>query len=78
MHTIKLSTSLDPDQARHFVGPDLGQYCFQMLPADDTSTVCFSSLIAVHVFACPSYMYKYMVEKGHVFWSMNSEIRIII
>ena len=24
-----LSNSLDPDQARHFVGPDLGPNCFQ-------------------------------------------------
>ena len=32
-----MSNSLDPDQARHFVGHDLGQKCLQMLPADDTS-----------------------------------------
>ena len=24
-----VSNSLDPDQARHFVGPDLGPNCFQ-------------------------------------------------
>ena len=29
--------SLDPDQARHFVGPDLGPNCLQRLSADDTS-----------------------------------------
>ena len=36
---IKVSNtvSLDPDQARHFVGPDLGPNCFQRLSADDTS-----------------------------------------
>ena len=28
--------SLDPDQARHFVRPDLGSNCLQRLPADDT------------------------------------------
>ena len=28
---------MDPDQARHFVGPDLGTYCLLRLSADDTS-----------------------------------------
>ena len=32
-----VSNSLDPDQARHFVGPDLGPNCLQWLSADDTS-----------------------------------------
>ena len=32
-----MSNILDPDQARHFVGPDLGQNCLQRLSADDTS-----------------------------------------
>ena len=27
INTIKLSNSLDPDQARHYVGPDLGTNC---------------------------------------------------
>ena len=31
-----MSNSLDPDQARHFVGPDLGPNCLQMLSAYDT------------------------------------------
>ena len=26
-NTIRVSSSLDPDQARHFVGPDLGPNC---------------------------------------------------
>ena len=34
---IKLSNSLDSDQARHFVGPGLGPNCLQRLSADDTS-----------------------------------------
>ena len=44
-----MSTSLDLDQARHFVGPDLGPNCLQRLSADDTSrqrvndkTICHS------------------------------------
>ena len=36
-NTIRVSNSLDPDQARHFVGPDLGPNCLQKLTADDTS-----------------------------------------
>ena len=36
-NTIRVSNSLDPDQARHFVGPDLGPNCLQILSADDTS-----------------------------------------
>ena len=30
-----MSNSLDPDQARHFVGPDLGPNCLQRLSTDD-------------------------------------------
>ena len=32
-----MSNNLDPDKARHFVGPDLGPNCLQRLSADDTS-----------------------------------------
>ena len=32
-----MSNRLDPDQARHFVGPDLGPNCLQKLSADDNS-----------------------------------------
>ena len=32
-----MSNSLDQDQARHFVEPDLGPNCLQKLSADDTS-----------------------------------------
>ena len=35
--TIRVSNSLDPDQARHFVGPDLGPNCLQRPSTDDTS-----------------------------------------
>ena len=33
-----MSNSLDPDQARHYVGPDLDPNCLQRLSADDTSS----------------------------------------
>ena len=35
-NTIRVSNKLDPDQARHFVGPDLGPNCLQKSSADDT------------------------------------------
>ena len=31
-----MSNNLDPDQAGHFFGPDLGPNCSQRLSADDT------------------------------------------
>ena len=37
INTIRVSNSLDPDQARHFVGPDLGPNCLQRLLADNKS-----------------------------------------
>ena len=32
-----MSNSLDPDQARHFIEPDLSPNCLQVLSAEDTS-----------------------------------------
>ena len=36
-NTIRVSNSLDPDQAKCFVGPDLGSDCLQRLSADNKS-----------------------------------------
>ena len=36
-NTIRVSNSLDPDHARHFVGPDLGSNCLQRLSPDSKS-----------------------------------------
>ena len=36
-NTIRVSNSLDSDQARQNVGPDLGLNCLQRFSADDTS-----------------------------------------
>ena len=35
MNTIRVSDSLDPDQAHNIVGPDLGTNCLQRLSAYD-------------------------------------------
>ena len=37
MNTIRVSSSLDPDQARRKRRPDLGPNCLQRLSADDNS-----------------------------------------
>ena len=34
-NTIRVSNSLDTDQAQRFVGPDLGPNCLQRLSTDD-------------------------------------------
>ena len=36
---LSMSNSLDPDQAQHFAGPDLGQNCLQRLTADNKSSL---------------------------------------
>ena len=37
MNIISVSNNLDPDQAQHFVGPDLVPNCLQKLSADNKS-----------------------------------------
>ena len=44
-NTIRLSNSLDPDQARRSVRPDLGPSCLQKLLADDTGRQIINSLL---------------------------------
>ena len=36
-NTVRVSNSSNPDQDRHFVGPDLGPNCLQRLSVDDKS-----------------------------------------
>ena len=44
-YTIKVSNSLDPAQARHCDGPDLGYNCLKLLSADATSRQRFKEKI---------------------------------
>ena len=44
-----MSNSLDSDQAKHFVGPDLGPSCLQKLSADDTRMQRVISLCEQHI-----------------------------
>ena len=39
-----VSNSLDPDQAQHSVGPDLGSNCLQRSAADDKSPIAGKEL----------------------------------
>ena len=39
-----MSNNLDPDQAQHFVGPDLDPNCFQRFQADATSRLGYNPL----------------------------------
>ena len=43
MNAISVN-SLDPDQARHFVGPDLDPKCMKKVSADDNSEVYILTL----------------------------------
>ena len=42
-----MSNSLDLDQTRHFVGPDLGPNCLQRLSVDGTSRIFMVVLIVM-------------------------------
>ena len=47
-NTIRVPNSLDSDQDRHYVGPDLGPNCLQRLSTDDTENelICMMSSTA--------------------------------
>ena len=47
-NSIKVSNSLDPDQARLFIGPDLGPTCLQRLLADDTCNAYWVHTVCLH------------------------------
>ena len=47
--------SLDPDQARHFVGPDLAPKCLQRLSADDK---IYHQQTKSQKLACPLLVYS--------------------
>ena len=44
---VSVSKSLDPDQARHIVGPDLGINCLQRLSADGISRQRVNQLLDI-------------------------------
>ena len=46
MNAIRVSNSLDPGQARHFVGPDLGPNFLQRFSADDKNCYKHSKILS--------------------------------
>ena len=46
---IRVSNSLDPDQAQRFVRPVLGPYCLPRLSAEDTSRQSFKTQIWLYI-----------------------------
>ena len=55
-NSIRVSNSLDPDQAQHFVEPDLGPNCLLRLSAEDASRLLgkelTSSLYTIQIHIC--------------------------
>ena len=45
-----MSKSLGTDQARHFVGPDLGPNCLQRLSADNTGRLRVKLAIKIQLY----------------------------
>ena len=55
-NTIRVSNSLDPDQARQNVGPDMGPNCLQKLSADDNKiTLNIAMCIAMRGIQCVTF-----------------------
>ena len=49
---IRLSNNLDPEKARHFVGPDLGSNCLQKLSAEVPFVI---KIFVLSIFEWPLY-----------------------
>ena len=84
-NTIRVWNSLDPDQARHFVGPDLDPNCLQRLSADNTSrqrgevkySICskiFNNLLSCSLFS--TYIHDYMCLVNRVLVRLASSTLI--
>ena len=62
-NTIKVSNSLDPDQARSFVRLDLGRNCLQRLSADDASKQRLNDSTGDDYFSqCVQYASKFLLS----------------
>ena len=59
-----MSNSLDLDQARHFVGPDLGPNCLQRLSADDSrrQSVLHSHSCMQHIYLVGLQVYSAVAQ----------------
>ena len=55
MCTIGISNRLDPDQAGHFIGPDLDPNFLQRLSADDNSIQIVTIVSSEYAFICQKF-----------------------
>ena len=51
LNTTRASKSLDPDQVRQNIGPDLGPNCLQMLSADGSGRQSVNGNLTVRIFS---------------------------
>ena len=65
-----MSNSLDPDQAQHFVGPDLGPNCSQRSSADDTSRQLIT--IILFQYLAPEVLRKQPYDKTVDWWCLGA------
>ena len=62
-NTIRVSNSLNKDQARRYVRPDLGSNCLQRLSANDTRVIVLQTLfICALILASVSSIFSFNAE----------------
>ena len=66
-NTIHVSNTLNPDQARHFVGPDLGPNCLQRLSADNKVALSGKELNTKQL-TCRYYFLAKTLAKVKLIW----------
>ena len=64
-----MSNSFDPDQARHFVGPDLGGNCLQRSSVDDKIATADKELT--------SHPSPYFFSYVRIFSVVDSELNVL-
>ena len=64
-----MSNSLAPDQARHFIGFDMGSNCLQRLSADDTKWIKLNILLSFfqHQLSTVSFAESTIVQGFHIY-----------
>ena len=72
-----MSNSLDPDQARRFVGPDLGLNCLPRLSADDTGSQRIKHITGTSQYRSSSKFATYIQENWTKSWASIKTIMFI-
>ena len=74
-NTIRVTNSMGPDQARHFVGLDLGPNCLQRLSTDDTSrqrVTQWLSQLYLYIPLQKELLYMYLVNITYHYFLLNN------